>query len=414
MRGLLFFIILTTFGHAAFSQFAHDDSTRYIYDNRTYGTRGFAARLDSDFLFPTYPSARTFSTQTAAHLYWVAPADQLHVFYGGVDHIIGTGGGGGLTGAVNGLDVEGTLAILGYAAATPNLFRSVYIKTGPTASFGINFDSLAAAGGADSVLGSFLVVGMQSPFSTGRFFEAGYNGGTSGLNTNVEVDSTGASLNAVFASGSSNFLILADNNFFLEMNDGANIQYNTGLFPEPMQFFSHGGILAQEDQGSLEMNTALTGKTATLNNIFQLDAGNAFAFRHLAAYGDSLAATGGTITAVFNAALDVNPTPGIGYTTSGEDASFTLTFTTGTVTASSDSVVVRISLASGSEDTYSVTCMAFGNKASGTAYTSMVPFYSIDSKQTFNLCSAATNTVIAFSSNTTYNFSFHVIDHTTQ
>lgn len=413
MKALFIFLIFTTFTDAAFAQFAHDDSTRYLYDNRTYGTRGFASRIDSDFLFPTYPSGRTFSTQTAAHLYWVAPADQLHVFYAGHDYVFSTGGGT-VTGAANGLSVDGSNVILGYAGALPNLYRSVFIKTGVFNTFGVNYDSVAANGGADSIVGPYFVVGPQSPFATGPFFSGGYKNGPNTLNNNVEADATGVSLNTLFTDGATSFLFIGDNSFQMLMNDGATVQYGTSLTPATMQLSSPGGIYLVDNAANILLSSVITGRVTGGNNIDQLDAGNSFSFRHLAAYGDSIAAVGGSITVTFNANLSVTPSVPAGYSTSGEDASFTLKFTTGTVTASTDSVIARISLVTGSESSYSVMCMPAGNKASGLAYSLMQPFYTIVTGQTFNLCSATTNSTTAFASNTTYYFSFHIIDHTTQ
>lgn len=486
MKYLFYLVTFSICGHAV-AQFAHDDSTRYLYDNRTYGTRGFAARTDSDFLFPAYPSARSFSTQSAPHLYWDAATLQLHVFYFGIDYTVGGGTSGPLTGAANGLAVDGSNAILGYAGAAPNLYRAVYIKTG-LHSFGINVDSPATATSVDTVIGGYLGIAGVEPNGMGRYFECGYKDPANAGNpvtATFLADSATMSWTQKYQDGLSQSVALTRGDFtmfcgatgFIDVGDAAGINlasqtladifmvdgdmqftastqsnlqitdaaglsitdgvsgrlqqndamlnvaggnyammYNNGL-PFYMTFTSAGGFhLHAYSFYVSDLSLNRTFVVTVPNNIgtpnqngIWVDTSATFHCQRLASDMDSVLGVTDPFSVSFNPGLGT----GLTYSVSGGCASFDVTFTTGTVGVNLDTVLMTITQPQGANSTYSVTYSAKGSQVSAKALQAIVPYYVVSSNLVFTLDGAVAGGPVAqFASNTTYTFSFHVIDHT--
>jgi hypothetical protein len=396
--------------------FCSDDSARYVHDSRTFGIWYQRGRFDSALHFPLLSDTITCTAAQFSPQLFSLGANNLWWFDGILNHKISGGGGGGVSGATNGLDLfsSGASIGLGYAGATPNLFHSVLIKS-MWNWYGLNADSNFATG--DTIVGPYFVMGPNSPFSTGQFVQYGYNSAT--VQVNEEQDNTGWYVTANFPDANGGTFSIQDDQLDMNMSAGdfdmTYVPGGTGPNPLPFQIFSGTGMRFKDASNDrLDIAAGVNGQLGVAqNNVYNLDRGNTFGVERLGAYGDSIAAIGGGISATFNAGLNVT-TPS-GYHVTGSDLSFTISFTTGTVTATgdADSVILRISTIQSSESSYAVTCMPAANKATGLMYSLIQPFISIDNQQTFNLCGAAAALIsVNFQSHTTYTLFFHVIDHT--
>jgi hypothetical protein len=427
--GLLPLFLVLCFVGPALSSRAQTSPTNicrnYVYDSRTYGLEYNRVRIDSVLSFPFILDTVQNDTCHRPELYSLGAA-QLWWFDGARNYPIASGSGTFINGTANGLSQIGSTAIEGYAGAAPNLFRSVLVKTGPVHAWGINADSLYLAGGTDTVVGPYVGVGSQSQFASGPAFQAGFKDLANNTNNYYEADSQFIGPNLNLADGANAFEEFGDRLYQVNANALGAGTYNWMWEPTVQA-----PALQATIPGFAEFNMADSAETTTeqvqmdsnfrcqLNvagggsiQLMWMDHINTVHVRRLAVDGDNAVGNPVSITVRFNPALGVASGPS-GYTITGYDQAFVVTFTTGTVTGGTDSTsfAMECTFSYPAEVGFITTPQAY-NSAAGIALASMQPYIVNTSMGTFDLFGALTNwSTAGFKSNTPYAIAFKTIDY---
>lgn len=405
-----------------------DLCSQYVFDPRTYGIRYHRGWFDSVFHFPLLPDTIKNDTCHVPALFSVGAATLW--FYDGHRNykLQNSGGAAGLTGAANGLEVQGTNAIEGYAGATPNVYRSIFLKTHQNSwAFGAD-STYFSTGNVDSTTGAFFGAGPNSDFLTGPAFGAGYK--AAGTRNWEEIDPAGAGWNTSFTNGDFGLAFLGDNIFQVLSGSGSNAGEFQEIWAlsEPSLaysvFASQGMTWRTNTNGSTDANPTYmnldsgllmktkANPTSNGGGFFWVDKQSTTHVSRLSVNGDDSLTLTGNIVAVVNSGLGV-PFGSSGYTITGQDQAFFISFTTGSVITpglDSNDAVIRISWRGSAENNYIVTPVPY-NSTAGIAMQLIQPYIVNVDNQTFELHAALSNWAsVGFQPNRQYIFAFKTVD----
>jgi hypothetical protein len=393
-----------------------DDSSRYVHDSRTFGIWYNRGRFDSALHFPLLTDTIQCFTQKSPQLYSTGP-NALWWFDGQLNHKIG--GAGGIVSAANGLQLDGTSVILGYSQTT-NLYKAVATITG-SRFYGIN-DADTAGVGSDLLQGPYEMLTPAAAFSAvGPSYNAGWKDPTTGINNYMWADSSGAHLYGILPFDEP-YLDLQSNDVTLGLFDYAGLTSSAiTLTTYQMEFQADSAlIMGVTPSGSGVLTTTLSFKGGQMNaqcynygaaqytNGYFVDNNASFFLQRINASEDSILGGGTPIAVVFNSALSVI---GSSIVVSGNDASFSVTFETSTVTTSTDSTILTVTYGAPAVSRYEVM-PGCKNAVSAIAYNVVMPYIHEQTSATFSFCGAVVGGIAShFSSNSIYSFSFVTVDH---
>lgn len=424
-------IISGILGSAMAQAVPGNNCKQYVYDTRTYGIRYHRGWFDSLLSFSTLPDTVQGDTCGAPSLFSLG-SGQLWWYDGSRNYQLFPSGGGGVTALANGLETQGSTGIIGYATTTPSQYRAVNIKTG-NEFYNINADSLYASAGHDSIAGAYQLVGPTTPYDVGPGIRIGYKN-PSGVDNNEELDSLGPGWSMQFANGNFGSLFMGDTLFTLQLQEvgGNNYNFNmawqptNGLTPTVPESFqttwSGGGYWRTTTDGAglfnpveMHLDSGLRVKTTpdgtNFGNFFWVSSEEVTHVCRLAVDGDDSLSIPGSITAIINNALGVPAGP-TGYTITGHDQGFIITFTTGAISSGTDSTtsVIRISWRQPAHGNYIVTPVAY-NSTAAIALSTMQPYIKNIDNLTWELHGALNNwSTAGFAASTTYSFAFKTVD----
>lgn len=392
-----------------------DDSTRYVHDSRTFGIWYNRGRFDSAFHFPLLSDTIQCFTQTAPQLFSTGPG-ALWWFDGQLNHKIG---GGGVIGAANGLQLDGASVILGYSQ-TVDLYKAVAIITG-SHFYGIN-DADTAGVGSDLLQGPYEILTPATVgTATGSSYNAGWKDPVTSINNYMWADSGGAHLYAILPEDEPYIDLQAGDATFGLFDYAGLTSSAITLTTYQMQFQADSVlIMGVTPAGSGILTTTLSFKGGEMNaqcynygqgnytNGYFVDNNASFFLQRINASEDSILGGGVPIAVVFNSALNVI---GSSIVVSGNEASFSVTFETGTIGTSTDSTIMKVTYGAPAVSRYEVAT-GCKNAASAIAYTAVLPYIFEQNSSTFSFCGAIAGGVAShFASNSIYSFSFITIDH---
>jgi len=349
-------------------------------------------------------------------LYSTGP-NSLWWFDGQLNHKIG--GSGGIVSAGNGLQLAGSTVVLGYSSMV-DLYRAVAIIPGPH-FYGIN-DADTAGVGSDLLQGPYE---MLTPATVGSAVGSSYNAGWKDpftqTNNYMWADSGGAHLYAILPTDEP-YIDLQANDATLGLFDYAGLTSSAiTLTTYQMQFQADSVlIMGVTPAGSGILTTTLSFKGGQMNaqcfnygqgdytNGYFVDNNASFFLQRINASEDSILGGGTPLAIVFNSALNVI---GSSVVVSGNDASFSVTFETGTVGTSTDSTILTATYGAPAVSRYEVMT-GCRNAVSATVYGAVLPYTHYESSSTFSFCGAVAGGVVGhFANNSIYSFSFITVDH---
>jgi hypothetical protein len=409
--------------HATGQTVPGNDSAHYVHDDRTYGIRYVRGWFDTALVFPRNSDTTMGTGQGHPSLYTTGFAQNQLWWNNGNGRNFQIGG---VVGAANGNQLDGNNVIMGYATSVPNLYRDVSVTTGQTHSWGVNADSTFFANGTINRNGGFFGVGPDDGFSSGPNWQAGFNDSVTGNNQNLEAAGYGFAYSGAYASGATGALDFLENEFLFNVQDvtgrGGGYNYTLGAFPATVVTSTQGYQLTSlntsgggviDGYNQWDYSWWFYSDSTADRNVFGVDGLNSIHFRHLNCNGDSILGVGSSITVEFGPNLGITPGPS-GYSIKGYDAAFILSFQTGLVVPGGDTTdaVIRISLRTGSENSFVVTGPTPYGAPSGLSNTAISPWIKVIDNQTFEVHASVSNYgSVGFTSGTWYSFGFHVIDY---